>query len=132
MTAESDDSGGVVATDSGDSGGVADSHHPGGPEDAGGSGIGSRAPAFIRRTRSLHLAWQCGVFVVGLAVVIGGIILLPLPGPGWLVIFGGVAIWGTEFHWAQRALSWTKHKAGAAAKAARRRFKDGAATRGKE
>ena len=58
----------------------------------------------------LHLSWQVCVFVVGLAVVVGGVIMLPLPGPGWLVIFGGMAIWATEFVWAQLVLRWTKRK----------------------
>ncbi|MER8160286.1 PGPGW domain-containing protein [Streptomyces sp. NPDC094472] len=25
--------------------------------------------------------------------------MLPLPGPGWLVIFAGVSLWGIEFTW---------------------------------
>ncbi|MEU2210852.1 TIGR02611 family protein [Streptomyces hygroscopicus] len=72
--------------------------------------LGSRAPHFIKRSRTLHLSWQVGVFVVGLAVVVVGIIMLPLPGPGWLVIFAGMAIWATEFVWAQLVLAWTKRK----------------------
>lgn len=72
--------------------------------------LGSRAPHFIKRSRPLHLSWQVGIFVVGLAVVVGGIIMLPLPGPGWLVIFAGMAIWATEFVWAQLVLRWTKRK----------------------
>ena len=28
-----------------------------------------------------------------------------LPGPGWPVIFAGMALWATEFRWAQRVLS---------------------------
>ncbi|MGV9856692.1 TIGR02611 family protein [Streptomyces sp. NPDC003442] len=71
---------------------------------------GSRAPRFIKRSRPLHLSWQVGVFIVGLAVVVLGVILLPLPGPGWLVIFAGMAIWATEFVWAQLVLAWTKRK----------------------
>ncbi|MBT2384555.1 TIGR02611 family protein [Streptomyces sp. ISL-11] len=91
---------------------------------AGGDGtkaepaLGSRAPHFIKRSRTLHLSWQVGVFVVGLAVVVAGIIMLPLPGPGWLVIFGGMAIWATEFVWAQLVLRWTKRKVTAAAQRA--------------
>lgn len=82
----------------------------GGDEGGDHAGLGSRAPDFIKRSRTLHLSWQVGVFVVGLAVVVGGIILLPLPGPGWLVIFGGMAIWATEFVWAQLVLRWTRRK----------------------
>ncbi|MGW9045184.1 TIGR02611 family protein [Streptomyces lydicus] len=72
--------------------------------------LGSRAPHFIKRSRPLHLSWQVGVFVVGLAVVVGGVIMLPLPGPGWLVIFAGMALWATEFVWAQLVLRWAKRK----------------------
>ncbi|MER6683251.1 TIGR02611 family protein [Streptomyces olivaceoviridis] len=73
-------------------------------------GLGSRAPEFVKARRLLHLSWQVGVFVVGLAVVGAGIVMLPLPGPGWVVIFGGMAIWATEFVWAQLVLRWTKRK----------------------
>ncbi|MFF9023417.1 TIGR02611 family protein [Streptomyces eurythermus] len=83
-----------------------------------GSGLGSRAPEFIKSRRLLHLSWQVGVFVVGLAVVVAGIIMLPLPGPGWVVIFGGMAIWATEFVWAQLVLRWTKRKVTEAAQRA--------------
>lgn len=80
--------------------------------------LGSRAPHFIKRSRPLHVSWQVGVFVVGLAVVVAGVIMLPLPGPGWLVIFAGMAIWATEFVWAQLVLRWTKRKVTEAAQKA--------------
>ncbi|MEU9487118.1 TIGR02611 family protein [Streptomyces decoyicus] len=80
--------------------------------------LGSRAPHFIKRSRPLHLSWQVGIFIVGLAVVVAGVIMLPLPGPGWLVIFGGMAIWATEFVWAQLVLRWTKRKVTEAAQKA--------------
>ncbi|MER6525944.1 TIGR02611 family protein [Streptomyces sp. NPDC001508] len=91
------------------------------PEVAGApqeQGLGSRAPEFIKARRALHVSWQVGVFVVGLAVVVAGIIMLPLPGPGWVVIFGGMAIWATEFVWAQLVLRWTKRKVTEAAQRA--------------
>ncbi|WBO67488.1 TIGR02611 family protein [Streptomyces camelliae] len=90
-------------------------------QDAGrvaGGGLGSRAPEFVKARRVLHLSWQVGVFVVGLAVVVAGVIMLPLPGPGWVVIFGGMAIWATEFVWAQLVLRWTKRKVTEAAQRA--------------
>ncbi|MFG1807021.1 TIGR02611 family protein [Streptomyces sp. NPDC049040] len=82
------------------------------------SRLGSRAPAFVRRSRPLHMVWRVGIFVVGLAVIAGGVILLPLPGPGWLIIFAGMAIWGTEFVWAQKVLRWTRRKVADAARSA--------------
>lgn len=81
-------------------------------------GLGSRAPEFVKERRMLHLSWQVGVFVIGLAVVGTGIVMLPLPGPGWVVIFGGMAIWATEFVWAQLVLRWTKRKVTEAAQRA--------------
>ncbi|MFF7450890.1 MULTISPECIES: TIGR02611 family protein [unclassified Streptomyces] len=81
-------------------------------------GLGSKAPEFIKARRVLHLSWQVGIFVIGLAVVVLGIIMLPLPGPGWVVIFGGMAIWATEFVWAQLVLRWTKRKVTEAAQRA--------------
>ncbi|MFD8232100.1 TIGR02611 family protein [Streptomyces sp. NPDC059696] len=81
-------------------------------------GLGSRAPEFIKARRALHVSWQVGVFIIGLAVVVAGIIMLPLPGPGWVVIFGGMAIWATEFVWAQLVLRWTKRKVTEAAQRA--------------
>ncbi|MDX2597139.1 MULTISPECIES: TIGR02611 family protein [Streptomyces] len=83
-----------------------------------GRGLGSRAPEYVKARRALHLSWQVGVFVVGLAVVGAGIVMLPLPGPGWVVIFGGMAIWATEFVWAQLVLRWTKRKVTEAAQRA--------------
>ena len=81
-------------------------------------GLGSRAPEFIKARRVLHLSWQVCVFIIGLAVVVAGIVMLPLPGPGWVVIFGGMAIWATEFVWAQLVLRWTKRKVTEAAQRA--------------
>ncbi|MFC7986147.1 TIGR02611 family protein [Streptomyces sp. NPDC057336] len=80
--------------------------------------LGSRAPDFIKARRALHLSWQVGVFIVGLAVVAAGAAMLVLPGPGWVVIFGGMAIWATEFVWAQLVLRWTKRKVTEAAQRA--------------
>ncbi len=45
---------------------------------------------------------------MGLAITVGGLILVPLPGPGWLIVFFGVAVLGSEFEPAQRLLDWGK------------------------
>ena len=52
------------------------------------------------------------------AFVIAGVAMLALPGPGWVVIFAGMAIWATEFVWAQVVLRWTKRKVTEAAQRA--------------
>nr|WP_308020183.1 TIGR02611 family protein [Streptomyces sp. LS1784] len=58
------------------------------------------------------------IFLAGLAVVALGLIMLPLPGPAWLVIFLGVGIWATEFVRAQLALRRTRRKVAEAAQRA--------------
>ncbi|MDQ0579815.1 TIGR02611 family protein [Streptomyces rishiriensis] len=111
MNTGSDESGeAVVALDG--------SKPDGAAEEQQDQGLGSRAPEFVKARRMLHLSWQVGVFVIGLAVVGAGIVMLPLPGPGWVVIFGGMAIWATEFVWAQLVLRWTKRKVTEAAQRA--------------
>ena len=51
------------------------------------------------------------VTIVGVLVVLIGIVLIPLPGPGWAIVFGGLAILATEYVWAQRLLAYAKRKA---------------------
>jgi uncharacterized protein (TIGR02611 family) len=48
--------------------------------------------------------WRAGIALVGLVVIIVGVALLVLPGPGWLIIFVGLGIWATEFAWARSLL----------------------------
>ncbi len=43
--------------------------------------------------------------MVGVGVIVVGVVLLPLPGPGWLIIFGGFGILATEYPWAARLLA---------------------------
>jgi uncharacterized protein (TIGR02611 family) len=54
--------------------------------------------------------WTVRVVVTtaGVAVIALGIVLLPLPGPGWLIIFSGLAILATEYAWAGRLLRRTR------------------------
>jgi uncharacterized protein (TIGR02611 family) len=53
------------------------------------------------------------VFMVGFAVVVAGIAMLVLPGPGWAAIFLGFAILATEFAFAEKVrdqlVRWLKH-----------------------
>jgi uncharacterized protein (TIGR02611 family) len=57
---------------------------------------------------------RIAVSVVGLAVVVAGLVLLVLPGPGIVVVVLGFAILGTEYAWATAALERTKRAADAA------------------
>ena len=64
---------------------------------------------------------RVAITIVGFVLVLGGIVLLPLPGPGMLIIIAGLAVLGTEYMWARRALELAKEKARQAAAKVRRR-----------
>jgi len=61
---------------------------------------------FLRRNGK-----RIGVSIAGGVLVIAGLVMLVLPGPGLLVIIAGFAILATEYVWAQRALNYAKRKA---------------------
>ena len=51
---------------------------------------------------------RVAVTIVGSVLVLGGLVLLVLPGPGLVVVALGFAVLGTEYMWAARALERTK------------------------
>ncbi|HSX28294.1 MAG TPA: TIGR02611 family protein [Candidatus Saccharimonadales bacterium] len=63
------------------------------------------------------------IFAVGGLIVIVGIILIPLPGPGWAIVFVGLAILATEFELAMRLKITTQNRLIRAALAAKKRAK---------
>ena len=64
---------------------------------------------------------RVAITIVGFVLVLGGIALLPLPGPGMLVIIAGLAVLGTEYMWARRMLDAAKSRAKQAADRVRKR-----------
>ncbi|WP_270888136.1 TIGR02611 family protein [Pedococcus sp. 5OH_020] len=64
----------------------------------------------IRSNPHSHRIYRWVVAVVGLLIVAGGVVLLPLPGPGWVIIFLGLAVWASEFEWARRLLRFARDK----------------------
>lgn len=50
------------------------------------------------------------VGIAGGLVLLVGIVTIPYPGPGWLIVFAGLAILATEFEWAQRLLDRARAK----------------------
>jgi uncharacterized protein (TIGR02611 family) len=54
---------------------------------------------------------RIAISVLGFVLVLGGLVLLVLPGPGLLLIIAGLAVLATEYVWAQRALNFAKQKA---------------------
>ncbi|MFT4658344.1 MAG: hypothetical protein ACJAXA_003092 [Candidatus Aldehydirespiratoraceae bacterium] len=56
------------------------------------------------RTRVGAILKKAVILVVGVMVILAGVAMLVLPGPGILVIIVGLLILSTEFEWAQRWL----------------------------
>jgi uncharacterized protein (TIGR02611 family) len=64
----------------------------------------------VRATPGSRLIYRSVVGLVGAAVTVGGLFLVPLPGPGWLIVFVGLAILASEFPWAQRLLDFGRDR----------------------
>lgn len=64
----------------------------------------------LRANPTTAKLYRVGVFLLGLLVVVVGLLLIPFPGPGWLIVIAGLAIWATEFEKAQRVLEFVKSK----------------------
>jgi uncharacterized protein (TIGR02611 family) len=64
---------------------------------------------------------RVAITIVGFVLILGGVVLLVLPGPGMLIIIAGLAVLGTEYMWARRMLDMAKRKAKEAAARVRRK-----------
>ncbi|MEU0550503.1 TIGR02611 family protein [Micromonospora sp. NPDC005979] len=62
----------------------------------------------IRANPTGRIALKIFIAIAGALVVTIGIALIPLPGPGWLLVIAGLGIWAVEFHWARRLLGFTR------------------------
>ncbi len=93
----------------------------------GGDGEGGEAAAAVRQAAEPlgrldqirarpggRLTLKIVVGVLGAALVVAGLIMVPFPGPGWLVVFAGLAVLATEFAWAHRLLGFAKRTVTAA------------------
>lgn len=57
-----------------------------------------------------NITKKLAIAIIGLMVVFAGLIMVPYPGPGWLVVFAGLAILATEFRFAHNILEFGKEK----------------------
>jgi uncharacterized protein (TIGR02611 family) len=64
----------------------------------------------IRRRPAADRLYRITVAMLGGAIVVGGLALVPLPGPGWLIVFLGLAILATEFEWAHRLEQYARKR----------------------
>ena len=77
---------------------------------------------WFRRTRLGYLRWRtrlderphtarvyrATIGALGALIIVVGLILVPLPGPGWLIVLTGVAIIASEFAFARRLLRFAQ------------------------
>ncbi|MGK5739250.1 TIGR02611 family protein [Micromonospora sp. URMC 103] len=102
-----------------DRAGRTDSGEPTPERGAGGLALAERRPPrwrrrvsstldLIRANPTGRITLKIFIAIAGALVVTVGIALIPLPGPGWLLVIAGLGIWAVEFHWARRLLAFTR------------------------
>jgi uncharacterized protein (TIGR02611 family) len=64
----------------------------------------------IAARRAIDHPYRIAVGVVGVLIVAAGIVAIPLPGPGWLIVLAGLFVLATEFSWAERLLEYTRRQ----------------------
>ncbi|AGB23029.1 TIGR02611 family protein [Mycobacterium sp. JS623] len=64
----------------------------------------------LRDRPKAEFGYRIAVAVIGLAVLGVGILAIPYPGPGWAIVFVGLAILATEFDSARRLLAYTRER----------------------
>ena len=78
----------------------------------------------LRNRRERHAErgklYRTGFAIAGFLVLVLGIVLVPLPGPGLLVVAVGLAMLALEFRWAERMLERAVRRLDAATDVAKR------------
>lgn len=65
--------------------------------------------AAIRRDPRKLFFYRIAVAVLGVLLMIAAVVTGPLPGPGGIPLFlAGLAVWASEFEWAQNVMLWFK------------------------
>lgn len=67
-------------------------------------------------------AKRIAIAVIGGLLILAGLVLMILPGPGLLLVIAGLAVLASEFAWASSALAMAKRKAGDAGSVVKRRL----------
>ena len=82
------------------------------------TGVFGRARAWSHRGRSRRLLWRGAVLLLGVLLLVAGLAMLVLPGPGWAAIILGLVVLASEYAWAHRVLEPVRRVADRAAVAA--------------
>ncbi len=62
----------------------------------------------IRTNPLTGAIYRVVIAVAGLLLILAGLPMVPLVGPGWAIIFIGLFLWSTEFMWARRVTQFVK------------------------
>ena len=77
----------------------------------------------LARRREHHLtrskAYRIGFMIAAFLVIAIGLALVPLPGPGWAIVFVGLGMLALEFDWAERLMEKALNRIEAAQQAAK-------------
>lgn len=73
---------------------------------------------WARQRRTTHVVWQAAVLLLGVGLILAGVVMLVLPGPGWGAIILGLVVLASEYAWAHRLLQPVRRWASAAARKA--------------
>ena len=62
----------------------------------------------LARRRERHLKhskpYRIAFMILAFVVVLAGLALVPLPGPGWAIVFVGLGMLALEFEWAEKLM----------------------------
>ena len=62
----------------------------------------------LARRRERHIqrsmAYRVMFMIAAFAILIAGVALIPLPGPGWAIVFVGLGMLALEFKWAEKLM----------------------------
>src|SRR3954452_18910648 len=64
----------------------------------------------IRSRRTSRAVYRFVVALLGVVITLGGLLLVPLPGPGWLVVLAGLALLAPEFDPARRLREFARRR----------------------
>jgi uncharacterized protein (TIGR02611 family) len=77
----------------------------------------------LARRRERHpkhsKAYRIAFMILAFIVVLAGLALVPLPGPGWAIVFVGLGMLALEFEWAERLMEKILNRLEAAQESAR-------------
>lgn len=60
--------------------------------------------------RFVHVLIKAGIAAFGIIFLVIGVLLMPLPGPGWVVIVSSVALLDLEFGWILPFMEWVTER----------------------